>query len=227
MGTSTDDLPCADMNGDGTINVQDIVSIVNIIMGTSARVDSATEATLVIRNNDLLLRSDGFVQGVQLILSHGADFTITLEDEYVSEYVTSENQTTVVLVTDGLNTLEKIGDTRGDYTILSSLVSDNNGNSILTNQITEISDFMLTEAYPNPFNPTTNLSLVLSEAGYVSVKIYNIVGQQVAVLADGMYEANVNGHQLTWDASNISSGVYIVRAESAGQVSTQKLMLLK
>ena len=227
MGVSTDDLPCADMNDDGTINVQDIVSIVNIIMGTSARVDSATEATLVIRNNDLLLRSDGFIQGVQLTLSHGTDFTITLEDEYVSEYVTSENQTTVVLVTDGLNTLEKIGDTRGDYTILSSVVSDNNGNSILTNQTTEISDFMLTKAYPNPFNPTTNLSLVLSEAGYVSVKIYNIVGQQVAVLADGMYEANVNGHQLTWDASNISSGVYIVRAESSGQVSTQKLMLLK
>jgi len=227
MGVSNDDLPCADMNDDGTINVQDIVSIVNIIMGTSARVDSATEATLVIRNNDLLLRSDGFVQGVQLTLSHGTDFTITLENEYVSEYVTSENQTTVVLVTDGLNTLEKIGDTRGVYTILSSVVSDNNGNSILTNQTTEISNFMLTEAYPNPFNPTTNLSLVLSEAGYVSVKIYNIVGQQVAVLADGMYEANVNGHQLTWDASNISSGVYIVRAESSGQVSTQKLMLLK
>jgi len=227
MGVSNDDLPCADMNDDGTINVQDIVSIVNIIMGTSARVDSATEATLVIRNNDLLLRSDGFVQGVQLTLSHGTDFTITLENEYVSEYVTSENQTTVVLVTDGLNTLEKIGDTRGNYTIVSSIVSDNNGNSILTNQTTEISNFMLTEAYPNPFNPTTNLSLVLSEAGYVSVKIYNIVGQQVAVLADGMYEANVNGHQLTWDASNISSGVYIVRAESSGQVSTQKLMLLK
>ena len=227
MGVSNDDLPCADMNDDGTINVQDIVSIVNIIMGTSARVDSATEATLVIRNNDLLLRSDGFVQGVQLTLSHGTDFTITLENEYVSEYVTSENQTTVVLVTDGLNTLEKIGDTRGVYTILSSVVSDNNGNSILTNQTTEISNFMLTEAYPNPFNPTTNLSLVLSEAGYVSVKIYNIVGQQVAVLADGIYEANVNGHQLTWDASNISSGVYIVRAESSGQVSTQKLMLLK
>jgi hypothetical protein len=96
MGVSTDDLPCADMNDDGTINVQDIVSIVNIIMGISARVDSATEATLVIRNNDLLLRSDGFIQGVQLTLSHGADFTITLENEYVSEYVTSENQTTVV-----------------------------------------------------------------------------------------------------------------------------------
>ena len=158
---------------------------------------------------------------------HGSDFIITLENEYVSEYVTNENQTTVVLVTDGLNTLNKIADTRGDYTILSSVVSDNNGNSILTNQTTEISDFMLTKAYPNPFNPTTNLSLVLSEAGYVSVKIYNIVGQEVAVLADGMYEANVNGHQLTWDASNQVSGMYLVRAETAGFVSTQKLLLIK
>ncbi|MAZ61504.1 MAG: hypothetical protein CMG50_04935, partial [Candidatus Marinimicrobia bacterium] len=227
MGTNTDDLPCGDMNDDGAINVQDIVSVVNIIMGTSARVDSATEATLVIRNNDLLLRSDGFVQGVQLTLSHGNDFLISLEEEYVSELLTRKNHTKVVLVTDGLNTLEKIADIKGNYTILSSIVSDNQGNSILTNQITEISDFMLTEAYPNPFNPTTNLSLVLSEAGYVSVKIYNIVGQEVAILAEGMYEANINGHQLTWDASNVSSGVYIVRAESLGKVSTQKLMLLK
>ena len=227
MGTNTDDLPCGDMNDDGAINVQDIVTVVNIIMGTSARVESATEATLVIRNNDLLLRADGFVQGVQLTLSHGNDFLITIEEEYVSELLTRKNHTKVILVTDGLNTLEKIADIKGDYTILSSVVSDNDGNSILTNQITEITDFMLTEAFPNPFNPTTNLSLVLSEAGYVSVKIYNIVGQEVAVLAEGIYEANLNGHQLTWDASNVSSGVYIVRAESLGQISTQKLMLLK
>ena len=227
MGTSTDDLPCGDMNDDGAINVQDIVTVVNIIMGTSARVDSATEATLVIRNNDLLLRSNGFVQGIQLTLSHGDDFSINLEEEYISETLTSRNHTKIVLVTDGLSTLDKIGDTNGAYTILSSIVSDNNANSILTNQITEITDFMLTDAFPNPFNPTTNLSLVLSEAGYVSVKIYNIVGQEVAVLAEGIYEANLNGHQLTWDASNVSSGVYIVRAESLGQISTQKLMLLK
>ncbi len=227
MGTGTDDLPCADMNDDGTINVQDIVAVVNIIMGISARAESATEATLVIRNNDLLIRSNGFVQGVEITLSHGNDFSINLEEEYVSESVTSKNNTKIILVTDGLNTLEKIGNTRGEYSISAYVVSDNNGNSVLTNQITEISDFMLTEAYPNPFNPTTNLSLVLSEAGYVSVKVYNIVGQEVAVLANGIYEANVNGHQLTWDASNVSSGVYIVRAESLGKVSTQKLMLLK
>ena len=227
MGTGTDDLPCADMNDDGTINVQDIVAVVNIIMGISARAESATEATLVIRNNDLLIRSNGFVQGVEITLSHGNDFSINLEEEYVSESVTSKNNTKIILVTDGLNTLEKIGNTRGEYSISAYVVSDNNGNSVLTNQITEISDFMLTEAYPNPFNPTTNLSLVLSEAGYVSVKVYNIVGQEVAVLANGIYEANVNGHQLTWDASNVSSGVYIVRAESLGKVSTQKIMLLK
>ena len=227
MGTGTDDLPCADMNDDGTINVQDIVAVVNIIMGISARAESATEATLVIRNNDLLIRSNGFVQGVEITLSHGNDFSINLEEEYVSESVTSKNNTKIILVTDGLNTLEKIGNTRGEYSISTYVVSDNNGNSVLTNQITEISDFMLTKAYPNPFNPTTNLSLVLSEAGYVSVKVYNIVGQEVAVLANGIYEANVNGHQLTWDASNVSSGVYIVRAESLGKVSTQKLMLLK
>ena len=112
MGTGTDDLPCADMNDDGTINVQDIVAVVNIIMGISARAESATEATLVIRNNDLVIRSNGFVQGVEITLSHGNHISIILEEEYVSESVTSKNNTKIILVTDGLNTLEKIGNTR-------------------------------------------------------------------------------------------------------------------
>jgi len=58
------------------------------------------------------------------------------------------------------------------------------------------------------------------------VNIYNILGQEVATLVDGYMEAST-GHSVTWDASNLASGVYLVRAATAGQVSTQKLMLLK
>ena len=69
------------------------------------------------------------------------------------------------------------------------------------------------------------MTLALPEAGYVSVKIYNIVGQEIATLAQGTMEANT--YTFSWDGSNVSSGVYIVRAEGAGQVATQKLMLVK
>ena len=73
----------------------------------------------------------------------------------------------------------------------------------------------------------TNLELVVPERGFVSVKIYNLLGQTVATLAKGIMDANANGHKLSWNASEMSSGVYFVRAEAAGEVQTQKLMFIK
>ena len=84
----------------------------------------------------------------------------------------------------------------------------------------------MSKAYPNPFNPTTNLELAIPEAGYVSVKVYNLVGQEVATLVDGMMDANPN-YTFQWNAGSLSSGVYLVRAEGAGQIATQKITLLK
>ena len=143
----------------------------------------------------------------------------------MAEYATEGNMTTVIIVTDGSTNLNDIATTSGDYVIESAIVVDGHGEVVETHQTTEIVSFELSAAYPNPFNPITNLELALPEAGYVSVKIYNLVGQEVATLAEGMMEANT--YSFTWDANSMSSGVYIVRAEGAGQVSTQKLMLLK
>ena len=53
------------------------------------------------------------------------------------------------------------------------------------------------------------------------------VGQKVATLLNGYMDANVSGYRVDWNAYSLSSGVYLVRAETAGSVSTQKLMLLK
>ena len=82
-------------------------------------------------------------------------------------------------------------------------------------------------AGPNPFNPTTSLNVIVANDGYVSVNVYNIVGQHVATLLSGYMDANTSGYTVNWNASNLSSGVYLVRAETAGSISTQKLMLLK
>ena len=89
------------------------------------------------------------------------------------------------------------------------------------------SAFEVKVAGPNPFNPSTSLNVIVDQAGYVSVKVFNLMGQQVATLADGYMDANSAGYTLHWNASQMASGVYLVHAESAGKVSTQKLMLLK
>ena len=86
-------------------------------------------------------------------------------------------------------------------------------------------NFALHQAYPNPFNPSTTVELSVAEAGFVSVNVYNVMGQLVQTLAEGQMEANV--YSLTWDASDVPSGMYFVRAEAGADVQTQKLMLVK
>ena len=86
-------------------------------------------------------------------------------------------------------------------------------------------EFSLSSAYPNPFNPVTNMKLSLVNAGQVSMNVYNVSGQLVDVLVEGILDAGY--HNITWDASNVASGVYFVKVNSGTNVSVQKLMLLK
>ena len=61
--------------------------------------------------------------------------------------------------------------------------------------------------------------------GYVSVVAYNLVGQVVGTIAEG--NMNSGTHSFVWDASDLSSGVYLIKAEYAGNVATQKVMMVK
>ena len=87
------------------------------------------------------------------------------------------------------------------------------------------SDFALSAAYPNPFNPSTAMDLSLNESGHVSIHVYNVLGQMVSTLANGYMDAGY--HTFTWNANNVPSGMYLVRVEAGSNVETQKIMLLK
>jgi Secretion system C-terminal sorting domain len=87
------------------------------------------------------------------------------------------------------------------------------------------SEYALGQAYPNPFNPSTTLSVNLPEASELNVVVYNTMGQQVAELANGQYAAG--SHQLTFDASNLSGAVYFVHASANGWSAVQKVVLIK
>jgi len=83
--------------------------------------------------------------------------------------------------------------------------------------------YSLDQNYPNPFNPTTNLSFTLTDAGRVSLKVYDVSGRLVATLVDGFRTAG--RHNVTFDASGLPSGVYIYRM-NAGQFSASGKMIL-
>jgi hypothetical protein len=80
-------------------------------------------------------------------------------------------------------------------------------------------------AYPNPFNPTTEISYELPIAEQVKLKVFDVLGREVVVLADGMVQAG--SHAVTFDGSALPSGVYFARLQAGGAVKTEKMMLLR
>jgi hypothetical protein len=79
--------------------------------------------------------------------------------------------------------------------------------------------------YPNPFNPQTTIQLVLPKAGFVSLKIYNVLGQEVATLVSDNLSAG--SYKYVWNASNFASGIYIYHLEANGSVMDKKMILMK
>jgi hypothetical protein len=85
--------------------------------------------------------------------------------------------------------------------------------------------FNLDQNYPNPFNPSTNINFSIPESGNVRLAVYNLVGEEVAILVDGFRPAGF--YEATFNASNLPSGVYLYKLQSANSVQTKKMMLLK
>jgi len=85
--------------------------------------------------------------------------------------------------------------------------------------------FYLSQNYPNPFNPTSNLEFGISELGFVSLKVYDGLGNEVAVLVN---ESKAPGYyNVQFDGSKLSSGIYFYRLESNGLVQTKRMMMVK
>lgn len=86
-------------------------------------------------------------------------------------------------------------------------------------------NFTLHQNYPNPFNPNTNISYELENAVNVTLAVYNMLGQKVVTLVDGMKSAG--SHMVTFDASGLSSGVYFYQLRAGERTFTQKMLLSK
>jgi hypothetical protein len=86
-------------------------------------------------------------------------------------------------------------------------------------------DFKLSQNYPNPFNPNTVISYSVPKDGFVTLKVFNTVGQQVAELIST--NQNAGTYNVEFNAQNLSSGVYYYRLETNGFVDTKKMILVK
>ena len=85
--------------------------------------------------------------------------------------------------------------------------------------------YSLGQNFPNPFNPSTVILYTLPSGGLVTLRIFNLLGQEVALLVNERKEAGY--YQATWSASNVPSGVYFYRLQAGEFVQTKKAILLK
>lgn len=85
--------------------------------------------------------------------------------------------------------------------------------------------FELKQNYPNPFNPQTTIDFSLEKTGYVTLKIYNLLGQEVMTLIDGVETAG--NHTTTFNAANLPSGTYFYTMKSGDNTATKSLVLVK
>lgn len=103
--------------------------------------------------------------------------------------------------------------------VTGTVVSVDNRGAELPTELT------LNQNHPNPFNPTTVVAFGLPEAGKVGLRVYDILGREVAVLADGVMAAG--WHQIRFDASGLATGMYLYRIDMNGTVLTKRMVLLK
>ena len=219
-----DALLAADYNADGNVDVLDILAIVNIILNPRESGENATSATFILDGNSLSMNADGVVGAFEITLSHDADFSIELVSntilEGVSAYKTEENTTKIVVVTPENG---KILESSNNFEVLEVIAATTEG--YITTNIVTPSAIAIGNAYPNPFNPSTSFELNVGQTGNVSVMVYNVNGQLVDMIHEGPMDAGV--YDMTWNASDLSSGMYIIKASNAGVTTSQKVMLVK
>ena len=88
-----------------------------------------------------------------------------------------------------------------------------------------VNSFSLANNYPNPFNPSTKITYSIPERSNVSLKVFDILGSEVLELLKGEIEAGT--YDITFNAANLPSGVYLYRIQAGDFVQTKKMMLIK
>jgi len=86
-------------------------------------------------------------------------------------------------------------------------------------------NFFLSQNYPNPFNPKTKIKYSITSAQYISLKVYNILGKEITTLINE--RQNAGNYEVTFDGSDLSSGIYFYKLEAESFVETKRMMLLK
>ena len=103
--------------------------------------------------------------------------------------------------------------------------SNNTVTEVINNFPNELKDFFLKQNYPNPFNPNTTIAYKIPQAGFVSIKVYDILGREVTTLVNEGKPAG--SYEVEFNASGLTSGIYFYQLKAGDYSETKKMILLK
>ncbi len=171
--------------------------------------------------NDFIvsISEDGTVTGASI-----ADATIPIGEGILTNlgFTFEESGTTEVCISDHI-----FSDINGN----EILVPGNNCTSLELNTELDIDasidnlEFGISNVYPNPFNPLVNFDIQLLETENININIYDLKGQKVANIYSGLLQSGK--HSLFWNASEFSTGLYIIKCEANHTISSHKILLMK
>jgi hypothetical protein len=114
--------------------------------------------------------------------------------------------------------------TVGSYYIIDDLELEGI-TDVDANQIDIPNEFKLYQNFPNPFNPTTIISYSIPKTSFVNIKIFDMLGREIATLVNE--EKQKGNHEIVFNGSSLTSGIYFYRMKAGGTVETRKLILIK
>ena len=122
---------------------------------------------------------------------------------------------------------------KGDTNLFAGTYSDGVWRRPLSEIVTSVerlspdfpAHFSLEQNYPNPFNPTTNIGFRIVNRGFVSLKVYDVLGNEVAILVNEVKPAGI--YEVTWNAGNLSSGVYFYKLQAGSYDETKRMLMMK
>ena len=226
----------ADMTGDSNLNILDVIQIINVILGNLNQYvsgDNFVDVTSNVEGDDLYLTfTSSSAVGLEIKAVDISDIILTdnTESFILSKNINSSDKVALIYsmqnkTFDNSLTVQIVGgadlDTETDINIIAGNVS---GDKMSVRWIDGV-NFSITNLYPNPFNPVTQVDYSVEQAGVLRLSVYNILGQEVAVLHNG-YQTE-GSYQAVWNASSLASGVYYVNMVMNGQVETKKAVLVK
>jgi hypothetical protein len=221
-----------DLNGNGHPDIADLVRFINILNGfIFPKVDPvAGQASFFMNDGAVRINSNVEVGGVLVRINHTGEIGTPIANNGMTILANDANGVLSVLVysmegkriPSGNQSLFTL---TGEGTISEASASDAYGYLLESRTGAPIpTEFGVSQNYPNPFNAKTLINFALPTASDVTVNIYSITGQVVETLK-GTFEAG--NQSMTWDASQVASGVYFAKVLAGSNSQTLKMTLLK